>query len=711
MTECLVWCYTVDRIPYSEVFMKSYWRFLSLFFILALLCTFAIDSSAQTPKKLTIQSVTGNNLSSLSFFSADKICDGNLSTVSRGGEGGLPSWTVNLEKEYTVKEITLGSFYEALPSDAVCYYFSIWVGDSLVLEEMPCINGMQSYTLRTPSNGKSVSLSVTTWNPEGYAAIASEQPNLAEITVYGCEIAATPLPDIPDEPDKPNEPVVSGNAITGEGLSVLFPAHNIFDGDPLTYSGANYDSTIEQSWTIAFEKPKTVGEIYLCCAVESDNLGTYDVYVNGVKMNKDPLPAISDANGGIAISLPVPTLVQTVKIAIHSWENNTYVTLAEVDFLEESSTTPVCPHNFSRKVVNDAYLKEKATCKQSASYFYLCSMCDAVGTTTYQSGKTAPHQYENNQCIWCKEMAVRFVGASLTLQDNIAINFKVDSAAFIGGNYTSPLVIFQFGSNFTVVREYTLDANGRMCFTFDNLAPRMMNDIVTASLIATKDGQAVNLDTREYSIRQYCYSQLEKCMPGGALANDKTFQTLLVDLLYYGDAAQIYCGYQVDNLPSSALNATQKSWATANVPPMRSMFDPNVSIVENPLCRFTGASLILNDAVTMRFIVQADDITGITIQINSTFGNVSVPSTAFEAIGEGRYYVYVPRIGANNMRAPVLATAYKGNKPVGNTLCYSVESYAYNKLYGNGAVDGKLNALLIELMKYGVSAEKYVASH
>ena len=90
---------------------------------------------------------------------------------------------------------------------------------------------------------------------------------------------------------------------------------------------------------------------------------------------------------------------------------------------------------------------------------------------------------------------------------------------------------------------------------------------------------------------------------------------------------------------------------------------------------------------------------------------MDVPYTSFQKIADGKYYVYLSNIAANNMRAPILATAYKNGRPVSNTLCYSVESYAHSKLYGTAEPDAKLNALLTELMKYGVSAEKYVATH
>ena len=57
------------------------------------------------------------------------------------------------------------------------------------------------------------------------------------------------------------------------------------------------------------------------------------------------------------------------------------------------------------------------------------------------------------------------------------------------------------------------------------------------------------------------------------------------------------------------------------------------------------------------------------------------------------------------MRNAVYVTVYKNGEAVSNTICYSIESYAYAK---QNSTDEKLNNLLLAMMKYGDSAYSYI---
>ena len=80
-----------------------------------------------------------------------------------------------------------------------------------------------------------------------------------------------------------------------------------------------------------------------------------------------------------------------------------------------------------------------------------------------------------------------------------------------------------------------------------------------------------------------------------------------------------------------------------------------------------------------------------------------ISSESFEATSGG-YYVYFNGLNAAQLSDPVFLTAYQGDTAVSNTICYSVESYAYAKQKGP---DSKLKDLLDAMMKYGNSAYAY----
>ena len=58
----------------------------------------------------------------------------------------------------------------------------------------------------------------------------------------------------------------------------------------------------------------------------------------------------------------------------------------------EKRATLAKGHNFNNQVVNATYLKQEATCKQSAQYYYSCQ-CGEKGTDTFEFGIVGDHEY------------------------------------------------------------------------------------------------------------------------------------------------------------------------------------------------------------------------------------------------------------------------------------------------------------------------------
>ena len=60
------------------------------------------------------------------------------------------------------------------------------------------------------------------------------------------------------------------------------------------------------------------------------------------------------------------------------------------------------PHVFDKEVVEEKYLKSKATCTEKAKYYYSCS-CGAVSTETFEFGEVISCNYLEGVCEWCSE--------------------------------------------------------------------------------------------------------------------------------------------------------------------------------------------------------------------------------------------------------------------------------------------------------------------
>ena len=293
--------------------------------------------------------------------------------------------------------------------------------------------------------------------------------------------------------------------------------------------------------------------------------------------------------------------------------------------------------------------------------------------------------------------------ASVTLQSNLQANFKVDSALFSEtAGYSDPYMTFTLNGKTTTVDKPIVDGDYYV-FRFSDIAPDKMNDTISWTLSATKDG-VVEQKSGEYSIATYCKNLL-----GNSTDSDGKLRTLLVDMLNYGAASQNYTGHNTDKLANADLTETQKAWGTSATPALTDSLNTAAKTVENATATWIGAALRLTDRVEMKFIIDTASIEGLTVKFTNAAGNVeyaTVASGTFERRAAGGYYVYFDGFDASQMSEVVYVTAYNGDTAVSNTIAYSVETYAYAKQ--NSSVPN-LGALVIAMMKYGNAAKAYAS--
>jgi len=310
------------------------------------------------------------------------------------------------------------------------------------------------------------------------------------------------------------------------------------------------------------------------------------------------------------------------------------------------------------------------------------------------------------RCSDCGELApLKFYGWSLTLQDNIALNYAVDAKFFADGCYTDPSVTFTIGERTVTVTEYnTTKYAGYYIFTLTDIAPHQMGMTVSATLSATDGETPVTTDVAEYSIKTYCYNKL----------NDKNtsdeLKMLIVDLLNYGAATQTYVG-STDPLVNADLTEGQKAFGTQEDATLETVAKSNYQTVENATVTWAGAYLTLTDAVEMKFVFNADTTEGLTVKI--TTADPAAPEsvgntwtiTEFAPYAEGMYIANFDGFNADQMSdvVYVMVCDSEGNT-ISNTYRYSIESYAYAK---SNDANSNLAALVKAMVKYGISAKNY----
>lgn len=292
-----------------------------------------------------------------------------------------------------------------------------------------------------------------------------------------------------------------------------------------------------------------------------------------------------------------------------------------------------------------------------------------------------------------------FSGASLALQENLCINFKANKTLITEIGYEDLYAVFTMNGTTYVFDTYEISGD-KLVFAFDDISPANMDDIITATLYGSYDGVEYKSKTVEYSVAMYCYNMLDKYSSD----DYAEFRTLLVDLLNYGGASQLYVGYNADNPVNGRLTAEQAKWGTSESPEYKTIMNLAYKTVENPTVSWKSGGLVLGDSITMRCKISAEDYSGLYVKIEALDMVWTVSEKDFVDTSNGKY-IYFSELNSAQMREPVYLTVYRNGEAVSNTLRYSIESYAYSKQADSNP---DLVNLIDAMMKYGDAAYAYV---
>ena len=249
----------------------------------------------------------------------------------------------------------------------------------------------------------------------------------------------------------------------------------------------------------------------------------------------------------------------------------------------------------------------------------------------------------------------------------------------------------------------TLTSNSTVycIFYYTGISPQALGDNVSITFYGIKDGVTYNGNAYKYSATDYIKSTLNKPTSSAKL------KTLLVDLVYYGEACQVYQNYKTDNLLTDILTDDQKAFHSTGNLNLTNIKNSKYSLCDNRLVKF-GTALRLNNSVKMAIAMNMTNVTLEELSLKVKKGSRTMTysySKNPENFGKGKdgyWYFYFDGVYANQMSDEVLITAYKGSEQVSYTLKYSVESYAAI------VTDAKIKAVTDAMMRYGNSAKAYV---
>lgn len=315
---------------------------------------------------------------------------------------------------------------------------------------------------------------------------------------------------------------------------------------------------------------------------------------------------------------------------------------------------------------------------------------DGTVVTYYYKGKTAPEEKPSP--------VINTV--SLSLESSITMNFKVLKSSL--SSFDEFYMTFECGGKEEKVTDYK-ETDKYYVFSYKGINPQLMNDNVTAVLHAKNKSEEYTSPEKIMSVKEYAYTMLDR------YSDDEhaKLRTLLVDLLNYGAAAQIYAGYQTDNLVNSDLTDVQKDWASKDTTEFKNIRNLNYKTISNPTAEWKTCSLVLKNSIMVKVKFSAKDIENKTVEIVLKNAKFTYTKDDFVNNGDGTYYVYCNELFANELSDDLLFTIYENGKPCSNTMLFSVESYA--RLVRDNYKDKPLDKMTTAMMLYGKSAKAYGA--
>lgn len=289
--------------------------------------------------------------------------------------------------------------------------------------------------------------------------------------------------------------------------------------------------------------------------------------------------------------------------------------------------------------------------------------------------------------------------ASVTLTDSIGVNFKVDAAGVDTEKYAMTLEVSFLGEDYTLA---PVLKDSKYVFSFNDITPDQMTDDIEATLVLNYlDPEThIEADSITFSIADYCYTQLAN-LPEGS---DK-LETLLVDLLVYGEKAQLYTEHNTDKLATADLTEAQRAKGTQTDPALTN--NKSNEALEGATAVWTAAGLNLEDSISIRVRFTAESVEGLSVKVaNGTEIVATITADEFEAAGTNSYYAFFKLPNPTFLYTDYTFTVMSGSQAVSGVLTYSAESYAASVLAGSS--DDALCDLVNALMIYGASVTAYV---
>ncbi len=248
-------------------------------------------------------------------------------------------------------------------------------------------------------------------------------------------------------------------------------------------------------------------------------------------------------------------------------------------------------------------------------------------------------------------------------------------------------------------RETTVEGtwNGeKYAFAFDGVTPQYLGESIDVKVYASQDAQDPVATSTGGSVQAYCETLLTKAETDGSTAESEYLRSLVVDMLNYGAAAQVYTNTNTGALANA--NVSQ-AYATEFETPTSVT---SITKGDNDVFTWHSAGLYCDSTLAVWLKVnvpeEVTDMSAYTVKVNGG-------STAdFKGLSNGVATYYYTGITPAQFADTLNVQVFEDTTAVSGTLTYSVNSYVASK--ENSSTAG-LADLVKSVYSYGKSVYAY----
>jgi len=342
------------------------------------------------------------------------------------------------------------------------------------------------------------------------------------------------------------------------------------------------------------------------------------------------------------------------------------------------------------------------TCVDVGEMTYTCTTCGDIYTE--EIAATGEHSYVDGKCTVCSRPSVHIKVNmdNMELGNNLALIFWIQENQMIDGiDYTAKLTRYYADGTVEITEvpesEWTsITYSGTKYYRvkYANFAAKEMVDNLSIQIF---DGSAAVSNIFTDSIRDFAMYSLSY------YKNDAEIQTLLVDMLNYGAAAQKQFNHNITDLANSYLTVDQQSKATQSVAPVDHWKNPNkigysanLELVSNIVMHIWIKNVTSDMYAKTSFVNHLGETVSNTVYYDD-FTN----REGYTGI-KGMYSVPIEGLVVADGNCVVTCELYNGNHELIGTVQESMLSCA------TAALGNDSNGINDAIMKFTTSSYKYL---